>query len=243
MIQPFIDPRFDSATVDGVPRVCPVLRTYPCSQRADGHGYGGVPPNPWHTIGRFGSARFNKCFCAGILLFCAMIFSSKAEEQTVTYRVVGLCTPDRQGDLREAFKEVPNVEIVSIDYDNGECAIRYDLTKLSPGSNPKKPPTDEAILKQLKERLNGVSHGLFSLKPRCALPKDKLQKIEIKIGILDCKGCRLGTYYAVAAIEGVEQVNISTTPSQVIAWIDASKTNREALVAALKKARVDFPAE
>src|SRR5258706_1750990 len=139
-----------------------------------------------------------RCLCVGIMILCSTILPSKAEEQTVTYRVVGLCTPDRQDDLREAFKEVPNVEIASIDYDNGECTLRYDLTKLSAGS--KKPPTDEALLKQLKDRLNGVSHGLFSLKARSVLPKEKLQKIEIKIGILDCKGCRFGTYYAVATI-------------------------------------------
>ena len=178
--------------------------------------------------------------CAGIMLLmflCSMIVSSRAEEQTVIYRVIGLCTPDRQDDLREAFKEVPNAQIVSIDYDNGECTLRYDSAKLSAG----KPPTADELFNHIKSRLNAVSHGLFNLKLRCTLPKEQLQRIEIEIGILDCKGCRLGTYYAVANIDGVEQANISNTPSRVIAWIDASKTNREALVAALKKNRVGLP--
>src|SRR5437868_2813146 len=143
------------------------------------------------------------------LLLCAAIAAARAEEQTVVYRVVGLCSPERQADLREAFKEVPNVEIAGIDYDNGECSLRYDLSKL--GHNPKKPSTDETIMKQLSDRLNGVTHGMFKLKARCAIPKEKLEKIEIKIGILDCKGCRLGTYFAVANMDGVEQVNISAT--------------------------------
>ena len=177
------------------------------------------------------------------MLMFAMIVSSKAEERTVTYRVLGMCTADRQKDLQEAFKEVPNVQVAGIDFDNGECSLRYDLATFWPGSDPKKPPADDKILERIRDRLNGVSHGLFTLKARSALPKDKLQRIEIKIGILDCKACRLGTYYAVANIDGVEQVNIASEPQRVCAWIDASKTKREALVAALKNARVDFPAE
>ena len=177
------------------------------------------------------------------MLLLATALTSQAEDRTVTYRVLGLCTPDLQNELREAFKEVPNVAVTGIDFDNGECTLRYDLATFWPGADAKKPPADEKILERIRDRLHGVSHGLFTLKARCALPKDKLQRIEIKIGILDCKACRLGTYYSVANIDGVEQVNIAVDPQRVCAWIDASKTKREALVAALKNARVDFPAE
>jgi hypothetical protein len=184
-------------------------------------------------------ARILKSGC--VILVCATLSALRAEEQTVIYRVVGLCSPDRQDDLREAFKEVPNVQIASIDYDNAECTLRFDLAKL--GFDPKKPPDDDKVLTQLANRLHGVTHGLFTLKARCALPKDKLQHLDIKIGILDCKGCRLGTYYSIARMDGVEQANLIAKPSEISAWIDPAKVKREALIDALKKARVDLPAE
>ena len=182
-----------------------------------------------------------KMFLPALLI--ATIISARAEDMKVTYRVLGMCTPDRQNDLREAFKEVTEVQVDGIDYDNGECTLHFDLGKFWPGSDPKKSPADEKILERIRDRLNGVSHGLFTLKARAALPKDKMQKIEIKIGILDCKACRLGTYYSIANMDGVEQVNIASDPQRVYVWIDASKIKREAVVAALKNARVDIPAE
>jgi len=36
-------------------------------------------------------------------------------------------------------------------------------------------------------------------------------------------------------------VRLSADFSEVLAWIDPTKTNREALIAAMKKARVAFP--
>ena len=72
------------------------------------------------------------------------------------------------------------------------------------------------------------------------MPADKLTKVEIPIGVLDCKGCRYAAYQAVAKLEGVERATVSATPSAVIAWIDATKIKRDALEDALKKARVDL---
>ncbi len=68
---------------------------------------------------------------------------------------------------------------------------------------------------------------------------DKLQKIEIQVGLLDCKGCRYGAYIAIAKLDGVEHATVSES-ALLTAWIDPAKTNREALIEALKKGRVEL---
>jgi hypothetical protein len=88
---------------------------------------------------------------------------------------------------------------------------------------------------------NPVSgHVTFSLKPLSDVPKDQLQKIEIQLGLLDCKGCRYTAYLACAKLDGVESVIVSET-SLVTAWVQPSKTTQEALIAALKKVRIGLP--
>jgi hypothetical protein len=178
-----------------------------------------------------------------IAVYLLLASPALAEDQTVTYRILGLATPDRQDDLREDMKTIANVELVSIDYDKAQCTLRFNVAKLFPDANPKKPPKEDDIFTKLRDQLNGASLGTFKLKPMNTLSKAKLQRIDIKIAILDCAACRLGAYYTLANLDGVEQANVSEKPSQVTAWIDPSKTNREALIEALKKARVEFPAE
>ena len=62
-----------------------------------------------------------------------------------------------------------------------------------------------------------------------------------RIGVagLDCKGCAYGAYRTLAKIDGVERATVYFKQWIVTARVDPSKTNREALVAALKKAEVD----
>ena len=60
---------------------------------------------------------------------------SQAGEQTVTYLILGLASPDRQDDLREDLKAVANVELVSIAYDQAQCTLRFDVAKIKAGEN------------------------------------------------------------------------------------------------------------
>ena len=113
------------------------------------------------------------------------------------------------------------------------------MTKLIAGYNPKKPPTEEAITKRLDDLLRAASSSTFTLRPPAAIPREKMQTVEIHVGILDCKGCRYGAYVAIAKIEGVESATV-TGAGLLTAWIDPAKTNRAALEAALKKARVEL---
>jgi copper chaperone CopZ len=64
--------------------------------------------------------------------------------------------------------------------------------------------------------------------------------VEIGVLGLGCKGCCLALYDSVAKIEGVEQATASFKESKLTALIDPEKTNREALIDALKKRNVSL---
>lgn len=157
------------------------------------------------------------------------------------HRIIGLSEPSREHDLREQLKTLPGVELVSLDLTTTEATFRYDMTKLIPGFNPKKPPDPEAITRRLDELLRTASQGTFSLKPPATLPADKLERIALQIGVLDCKACRYAAYIAIAKLDGVEHATVSEA-ALLTAWIDPAKTNRAALEAALKKARIELAA-
>ena len=101
-------------------------------------------------------------------------------------------------------------------------------------------PTPDKILARLDQLIGAASTRTFALTARSTVPADKLTKLEIPIGVLDCKGCRYAAYSAVAKLDGVERATVTATPSAVIAWVDAAKVKREALLDALKKIRVEL---
>ena len=163
-----------------------------------------------------------------------------AEEQTGTYRLIGLSAAEREPDLREVLAKVPEVKFVSLDAAKAEVTLRFDAEKIFLPAKSKQPPAADKVLARLDQLIGTASTRTFSLAERSTVPADKLTKVEILIGVLDCKGCRYAAYQAVAKLDGVERAIVSATPSAVIAWIDATKTKREALEDALKKARVEL---
>ena len=172
-----------------------------------------------------------------LLIFSLMALHLHADESK--HRIIGLSEPSREQDLREQVKTMPEVELAALNFDTAEVTFRYDPAKFIPGYNPKNPPTAEAITRRLEDLLRGASNGTFTLVPLSALPADKLQKIEIQCGLLDCKGCRYGTYITIAKLDGVERATVNEK-ALLTAWIDPAKTNREALETALKNGRVEL---
>ena len=163
-----------------------------------------------------------------------------AEEQTGTYRLFGLSAAEREADLREVLAKVPEVTLVSLDAGKAEVTLRFEAEKLFPPTKAKQPPAADKITARLDTLIGTASTRTFGITERSTVPADKLTKVEILIGVLDCKGCRYAAYQAVAKLEGVERATVSATPSAIIAWSDATKTKREALEEALKKVRVDL---
>jgi copper chaperone CopZ len=164
-----------------------------------------------------------------------------AEEQTV--RIIGLSDASRVNDLREAIKTLPELELVSVDADKAAATLRYDPVALL--GKPKPKPEElapEKIIERIDNRIGTASIRTFFATAPTGVSEDKLTKVEIKVGVLDCKGCRYGAYIAIAKMDGVERAIVKADSRTLIAWIDSSKTNKEALEAALKKARVELPA-
>ncbi len=171
-----------------------------------------------------------------VLLLPAIL---RAEEQTV--RIIGLSDASRVDDLREAIKTLPELQLIRIDEAKATATLSYDIPTLL--GKPKPKPEDIApakLLERLDNRIGTATLRTFSVTALTGIAEDKLTKLEIHVGVLDCKGCRYGAYIAIAKMEGVERATVNSDSRTLTAWIDATKTHREALVEALKKARVEL---
>ena len=165
-----------------------------------------------------------------------------AAEARVKCRITGLFQPDRVDDLRRQGGTLryvqgdasAEVKLVEVDYDNAEATFAYD-----PDARPLKDARPEQVRERIDQLLRDASRGTFSALPPSTLPADRRQEIRIGVAGLDCKGCAFGAYRALAKLDGVERATVDFKQGIVTARVDPSKTDREALVAALKKAEVD----
>ena len=163
----------------------------------------------------------------------------RAAEETTTFRVIGFSHPEREADFRQVMRSLPELVLVKLDIEKAEVTFRYDMAKLLPKASPDQPVPPEKVLEELEKRIGNASTRTFSLTLK-TVPSAAPTKVDIPVGLLDCKGCRYGVYLAVAKIEGVDRASV-TGEGVLTVWIDATKTNREVLVDALKKARIDLP--
>lgn len=157
-----------------------------------------------------------------------------ATPSPVTHRVTGLFSKEREADLRVAFQKLPAITLVSIDYDNGEAAFDYDPQQAFPDAKP------DEIVERFDNALRGASNYTFGIRPRCTVPREKLEFVEIAVVGLDCKGCCLGAYEAIYRLEGVERATASFKDGRVTALIDPNKTNRAKLEKALTQRGVEL---
>ena len=175
-----------------------------------------------------------------VIVSFSFILSAQAEDIGISYRLTGLFHPDRVADLRRQAPELPagdpnhpvEVKLVDVNYDTTVVTFSYD------GATTFKNQKPEQILNRIDQLLRQASKGAFSISPLGSLKPEDLKKESIAVAGHDCKGCNYGLYRAIASIEGVERAIASFKEGHVTVWIDPLKTNREALVAALKKKEV-----
>jgi hypothetical protein len=172
----------------------------------------------------------------GLLAALALANSAAAEVQNVKHRITGLFSREREADLREAVKQLGEVAIVAIDFDTAEVTFSYDAAKLFPKVKEKD------LVEKFDNLLRTNSKHTFGAKPLTTTPKDKLTRVEIAVLGNDCKGCDLSLYEIVYRIDGVEQATASFKTGLLTALIDPARTNRDALVDALKKRQVNLKA-
>ncbi len=153
----------------------------------------------------------------------------------LTVRVTGLFAPDRVGDLRAVFKDVEGVTLAAIDYEYAEAAVEFVPSTAFPGTKA------DDLPKRLDERVKAASHRTFGVHLSSGVARDKLLTVEVRVAGLDCKGCALAAYEAVAKVDGVEAATVDFKDGRVVARIDPLRTNRAAIEAALKKRGVSLP--
>jgi hypothetical protein len=183
-----------------------------------------------------------KFFHLILLLLFVLPAPLHAEEQTTTVRIIGFSDESRVNDLREAIKTLPELQLVSIDETKATATLRYDPLVLI--AKPKPKPEElapEKIIERIDALIGKATTRTFTATALTGIPEEKLSKVEITVGVLDCKGCRYGAYIAIAKIDGLERATIKAGSKTLIAWIDSTKTNKAALEDALKKARVELP--
>jgi copper chaperone CopZ len=167
----------------------------------------------------------------------ALALPAAAEEPVIAtgqFRLYGLFSPDRQDDLRLVMQKLPDVKLVSVDFDAGEATFEYDIKKAF-GS-----PTPEQVPERLNNMLRGVSNGTFGVKPLCTTARDKLERLEIPVYGLDCKACSFACYKMLAEVDGVEYAIASFKEQKAVVLIDPAKTNRAALEKRLKEREVSL---
>lgn len=174
-----------------------------------------------------------------ILLFTA-IFACAADEppagpQLFKHRITGLFSHEREAVLREAMLEIAGVELVSVDFDRAEGTFRYDPAVAFKTTKP------DEIDKALNSKLGPITHYTIGIQPLIATPTAQLTRVEIPISGLDCQACCLAAYESIFKVEGVAQATASFKDGKLTALIDPAKTNRDDLIAALKKRQVKVP--
>lgn len=174
-------------------------------------------------------------FASFALLFAVLLPSAivadekQPKAERITYRVVGLFSPDREKDLRVVFDELPDFKILAVNFEDAEIDLEFSPAKLFPGQKP------ERVVELVDQKLRTATRGTFGVKARRTISKDKLLQIVVPAAGLDCKACCLAAYEAIAGIDGVWQATASFKEGQITARIDPAKTNQNTLVEALKK--------
>jgi hypothetical protein len=163
-----------------------------------------------------------------------LLWSDEAAQEslTVRYRVIGLFSPEREADLREAAEKMADVTLTEVDYPRGEVVFTYDPGGILKGAKP------EQVRTHLENSLKNASNHTFALKALSEIPREKLHRVEIAVGVLDCKACGYGLYLAVMNADGVEQAQVNVKKGMVTAWLNPEKIDRAQLVDLLKKREV-----
>jgi len=187
-------------------------------------------------------ARFCQGFLCLIMWLCTVPAHCTADDEPkkptlIKHQITGLFSKDRERDLAEAFKRLPDMKLVGIDFDRAEASVEYDVTRVFSDATP------EQIIERFDNLLRGVSRHTFGVKPLCTTAREKLQFVKIPVVGLDCKACCLGAYEAIYRIDGVEQATASFKDGLVTAWIHPDKTSQAALEEALRQRGVEFPVQ
>jgi len=158
-----------------------------------------------------------------------------ADRITLHVQVTGLFQPDREADLRGVIETLPELTLVAIDYDRAELTVALNPAEVWPNEKP------ERYVELLDNQLRNASRHTFGVRPLRAVALEKLQRVEIPIEGLDCKGCSYAAYLRVYELPGVDRATASFKSGKLVAFIDPDATGAAKLVEALKNGGVSVP--
>lgn len=178
---------------------------------------------------------FNLAVAIGLIAGAAAAEDKRPDPkpERITYKVIGLFDKDREPVLRAGFQELKDVQLIAVDFDEGEITLEFVPTTAFPGTKP------QDIAERLNQRVRQATHHTIGVKPRRTVPRDKLRAVVIPAAGLDCKACCLAAYEIVAQIDGVEQATVSFKEGRVTALINPLKTDCDKIREALRKRGVD----
>ena len=160
--------------------------------------------------------------------------ADESKPETTTHRITGLFSPQREAALRTAMEKLPGVTLVSVDFEHAEAVFAYDAKVAFKDTKP------EQVVERLGDMLRSATRHTLGIAPLEATPKDKLARIEIVVAGCDCPACGLAAYESIFKIAGVAAATVNFKDGRIVALVDAEKTNRAALEAALKKRGVEM---
>jgi copper chaperone CopZ len=152
--------------------------------------------------------------------------------QQAVFRITGLFSPDREADLRAAVEKVPGVQLISVDIERGHGTFSINPAVAFPGTKPDK------FAERFDQLLRVAANHTLGVKAVSGAAPEKLTRVEIGIGGLDCKACCLGVHWILMKDDGVEQAIVNLKDGLTTVLIDPEKTSKEKLQAALKAREV-----
>jgi hypothetical protein len=161
---------------------------------------------------------------------------TKAEPKVerITYRAIGLFSPEREKALRAGFDDLsPDFKLVSVNFNEAEITVEFSPAKLWPGQKP------ERVAELVNDKVRQATSHTLGVKPRRDVPRDKLKTVTIQARGCNCAACNLAAYEIVAGVEGVYQATASFKDERISALIDPTKTDQVKLEDALRKRGVD----
>lgn len=158
------------------------------------------------------------------------------QEQTLRLRVHGLFVPERVDAFREFLEAIPEVRLLSLDFETAEVTIQF-----AADSEMFRNANTEQITERLNNHVRQQSMGLFSVIAPGSIANTDLQRLEFEIIGLDCLACSLAVHDILASADGVVHAKASFRDGRAAAWIDPRKTDRMKLIELLRQRGISLP--
>jgi hypothetical protein len=135
---------------------------------------------------------------------------------TVEMMLYGLSGKEREEDWRNLGEELASrgVRVEHTDVPRSRVVMVYDEELLFPKRNPKVRLRIGEVEKRIAQLVREATTAAFDVRSLSTGGcESRYVEREVRIGVLDCKGCRYGAYTLAMRVEGVDR-----------AWIDAERS-------------------